>query len=135
MYSNWSQSKGVACATLKFEEFGVIPPSVPRQREDEWKGTFVPPLRTFFTVAENHDFQKSGGATIAAGGLDIYTQTNGIPGWAVSILQTGMTMGRVYRVKMSADGRSAVGANEELFERPTAIETSRSAATSGRFIW
>jgi PQQ-dependent dehydrogenase (s-GDH family) len=115
VYSNWSQSTGVACATLKFAEFGVIPPSVPRQREDEWKGTFVPPLRTFFTVAEDHDFQKSGGATIAAGGLDIYTQTNGIPGWAVSILQTGMTMGRVYRVKMSADGRSAAGANEELF--------------------
>ena len=115
VYSNWSQSKGVPCATLKFEEYGAIPASVPRQREDEWKGTFVPPLRTFFTVAENHDFQKSGGATIAAGGLDIYTQANGIPGWAVSILQTGMTMGRVYRVKMSADGRSPVGENEELF--------------------
>ena len=90
------------------------PPSVPRQREDEWKGTFVPPLRTFFTVPENYDFQKSGGATIAAGGLDVYTGS-AIPGWAMSILQTGMTMGRVYRVKMSADGRSAVGPNEELF--------------------
>jgi PQQ-dependent dehydrogenase (s-GDH family) len=115
IYSNWSQSQGVACATLKFQEF-VVPPSVPSQREDEWKGTFVAPLRTFFTAAENHDFQKSGGTTIAAGGLDIYTaQANGIPGWAVSILQTGMTMGRVYRVKMSEDGRAAVGPNEELF--------------------
>ena len=26
-----------------------------------------------------------------------------------------MTMGRVYRVKLSADGRTAVGENEELF--------------------
>jgi PQQ-dependent dehydrogenase (s-GDH family) len=116
VYSNWSQSKGVACSTLTFEEFGPIPPSVPRQREDEWTGTFVPPMRTFFTVAEDYDARKSGGATIAAGGLDVYApQSNGIPGWAVSILQTGMTMGRVYRVKLSEDGRSAEGPNEELF--------------------
>jgi PQQ-dependent dehydrogenase (s-GDH family) len=114
IYANWSQSKGVPCASLKFQEFSV-PPSVPRQREDEWKGTFVAPLRTFFTVAENYDFQKSGGATIAAGGLNVYSAQNGIPGWANSILQTGMTMGRVYRVKLSEDGRSAVGENQELF--------------------
>ena len=115
VYSNWSQSKDVECATLKFREF-VVPPSVPSEREDQWSGMFVAPLRTFFTAPENHDFQKSGGTTIAAGGLDVYTpQPNPIPGWPVSILQTGMTMGRVYRVKMSEDGRSAVGPNEELF--------------------
>jgi PQQ-dependent dehydrogenase (s-GDH family) len=116
VYYDWSHSKDVPCATLKFTEYGAIPPSVPRMREDEWTGTFVPPLRTFFTVPEGHDFQKSGGATIAAGGLDVYTAgPNAIPGWPVSILQTGMTMGRVYRVKMSEDGRSPAGANEELF--------------------
>ena len=115
LFANWSQSKGVPCASLKFAESGELPPSVPRQRETEWTGTFVPPLRTFFTVEENYDFQKSGGATIAAGGLDIYMAQNGIPGWATSVLQTGMTMGRVYRVKLSDDGRSAVGTSEELF--------------------
>ena len=117
IYANWSQSKGVSCAALTFQEaFSEVPASVPRQRESEWKGTFVPPMRAFFTVPENYDFQKSGGATIAAGGLSIYSaQSNGIPGWANSVLQTGMTMGRVYRVKLSEDGRSAVGENEELF--------------------
>jgi PQQ-dependent dehydrogenase (s-GDH family) len=117
VFANWSQSKGVPCASLKFEEDPAkAPPSVPRQRETEWTGTFIPPLRTFFTVPENYDFEKSGGATIAAGGLAIYTaQTNGIAGWANSVLQTGMTMGRVYRVKLSEDGRSAVGPSEELF--------------------
>lgn len=114
VFANWSQSKGIPCPSLKFDEF-TPPPSVPRQRETDWTGTFVPPLRTFFTVAENYDFQQSGGATIAAGGLDIYAAQNGIPGWANSVLQTGMTMGRVYRVKLSDDGRSAVGASEELF--------------------
>jgi hypothetical protein len=115
VYANWSQSKGVACASLKFDEFGEIPASVPRQRETDWNGTFVAPLRTFFTVPENYDFQKSGGATIAAGGLEVYSAANGISGWATSVLQTGMTMGRVYRVKLSEDGRSTVGASEELF--------------------
>ena len=116
VYANWSQSKGVPCASLKFEEdIAHIPSSVPRQRESDWKGTFTPPLRTFFTVGENYDFQKSGGATIAAGGLDIYTAPGVIPGWVTSILQPGMTMGRVYRVKLSEDGRTAVGENEELF--------------------
>jgi PQQ-dependent dehydrogenase (s-GDH family) len=114
VYANWSQSKGTACSALKFDEYQA-PPSVPRQRESEWKGTFVPPIRSFFTVPENYDFQKSGGATIAAGGLSIYSAANGIPGWANSVLQTGMTMGRVYRVKLSQDGRTAVGESEELF--------------------
>jgi PQQ-dependent dehydrogenase (s-GDH family) len=117
VFSNWSESKGIACASLKFQEFGELPPSVPRHRETDWSGTFIAPLRTFFTVAENYDFEKSGGATIAAGGLDIYSarQTPAIAGWANSVLQTGMTMGRVYRVKLSEDGRTAVGPDEELF--------------------
>ena len=116
IYSNWSQSKDVPCASLKFDELGEVPPSVPRQRESEWKGTFVAPLRTFFTVPADYDFRKSGGATIAAGGLEIYTaRANGMSGWANSVLQTGMTMGRVYRVKLSEDGRSVVGTDEELF--------------------
>jgi PQQ-dependent dehydrogenase (s-GDH family) len=115
VYANWSQSAGVPCAELKFNEY-VAPPSVPRQRETEWKGTFVPPIRTFFTVGEDYNPQVSGGATIAAGGMAAYTaRENGIPGWANSLLQTGMTMGRVYRLKLSDDGGSVVGANEELF--------------------
>jgi PQQ-dependent dehydrogenase (s-GDH family) len=117
VYSDWSHSKGVPCASLKFDETGTtVPPSVPRQRESEWTNTFVPPMRTFFTVPADYDIQKSGSSTIAAGGLAIYTaRANGIPGWANSVLQPGMTMGRVYRVKLSEDGRTVVGENEELF--------------------
>ena len=115
VYANWSQSKGVPCASLKFNEFEA-PATVPRQRETEWPGTFEPPLRTFFTVAESYDARTSGSATIAAGGLEIYAaRANGIAGWANSILQPGMTMGRVYRLKLSDDGRSVVGPSEELF--------------------
>jgi PQQ-dependent dehydrogenase (s-GDH family) len=115
LYANWSQSAGVPCASLKFDEY-VPSPSVPKQKETEWQGAFQPPLRSFFTVGENYNFQASGVATIAAGGIEVYSaRTNAIPGWATSVLLPGMTMGRVYRVKLSDDGRSAVGANEELF--------------------
>jgi len=114
VYTPWAQSKGTPCASLKFDEFNA-PPSVPRFRESEWKGTFTPPIRTFFTVPENYNLEKSGGGTIAAGGLEVYSARDGIAGWATSVLQPGMTMGRVYRVKLSEDGRTAVGENEELF--------------------
>ncbi len=115
VFANWSQSKGTSCASMKFVEAGDPPPSVPRMRETDWKGMFQPPLRTFFTVAENYDVAKSGSSTIAAGGLEVYSARDGMSGWATSILQPGMTMGRVYRVKVSDDGRTAVGSNEELF--------------------
>jgi PQQ-dependent dehydrogenase (s-GDH family) len=116
VYANWSQSKDVPCASLEFDEF-IAPPSVPRQRETEWPGKFIAPLRTFFTV-DKYDAETSGSATIAPGGMEIYTaRTNGIAGWANSLLQTGMTMGRVYRLKLSNDGRSIVGASQELFRR------------------
>ena len=115
VYANWSQSKSVPCSSLTFDEF-TPPTSVPQQRETEWKGSFEPPLRTFFTVGEDYKPKPDAGATIAAGGIEIYSaRTNGIPGWANSILLPGMTMGRVYRVKLSEDGRTVVGQNEELF--------------------
>jgi PQQ-dependent dehydrogenase (s-GDH family) len=114
VYTNWSQSTGVPCASLKFSEYDV-PAAVPRQKESDWKGVFQPPIRAFFTPDENYDPKTSGSSTIAPSTLAIYTAKNGIPGWANSLLLPGMTRGRVYRMKLSDDGRSVVGPNEELF--------------------
>jgi PQQ-dependent dehydrogenase (s-GDH family) len=114
VYANWSQST-VPCATLKFTEYGA-PASVPRQKESEWKGLFQPPIRTFFTPDASYDPQTGGSSTIAPSSLEIYSPAaNAIPGWANSLLLPGMTRGRVYRMKLSPDGRTVVGANEELF--------------------
>jgi hypothetical protein len=72
-------------------------------------------MRTFFTVPADYDIQKSGSSTIAAGGLAIYSaRANGIPAGRIPSA-AGHDDGRVYRVKLSEDGRSAVGENEELF--------------------
>ena len=113
-YANWSQS-GVPCASLTFSEFDP-PPSVPRQKESEWRIMFQPPMRTFFTPDANYNPQTAGtNSTIAPSTLEIYTARNGIPGWANSLLLPGMTRGRVYRMKLSENGRTVVGDNEELF--------------------
>jgi len=114
VYRNWSQSTGTPCASLKFSEYDV-PPSVPRQKESDWKGVFQPPIRTFFTPDESYNPQTGGNSTIAPSTLAIYTSKDGIRGWANSLLLPGMTRGRVYRMKLSDDGRSVVGPNEELF--------------------
>lgn len=116
VYANWSKSVDPPCASLKFSEYGV-PPSVPRQKESEWKGVFQPPIRTFFTPDAGFNPQTGGNSTIAPSSLELYSsaRANGIPGWANSLLLPGMTRGRVYRMKLSDDGRSVVGANEELF--------------------
>jgi PQQ-dependent dehydrogenase (s-GDH family) len=115
VYANWSKSAPTPCVQLKFDEFNV-PASVPRQKESDWKGEFNPPIRTFFTPAANYNpATATGNSTIAPSTLEIYTARNGIPGWANSLLLPGMTSGRVYRMKLSDDGKSVVGPNEEVF--------------------
>lgn len=112
VFADWSHAK--ACSTLKFTEYNA-PAEVPKYKESEWKGTFVPPIRTFFTPSPTYNPQTGGSSTIAPSSLEIYTNKNGIPGWADSLLLPGMTRGRVYRMKLSPDGQSVVGENQELF--------------------
>ena len=85
-YANWSRSAPEPCGSLRFNPT-VIPASVPQQKESSWShADFKGPLQTFFTVQE-------GDATIAPGGLDIYTAKDGIPGWADSLLVLSLKKG------------------------------------------
>ena len=115
-YFNWSASRPESCSTLAFST-SEIPVSVPQALESTWSHPdFHPPLQTLFTVPNDYDFRVQGGATIAPSSLGIYTKReDGIPGWADSLLVPGMIKGRMYRQKLSADGRSAVGDPVELF--------------------
>lgn len=115
VYGNWSAT-GAACRTLRFNP-NAIPSSVPQQKESEWNHPdFRPPLRTFFTVDNDYDFQARGGATVAPSGLDMYTAKNGVPGWANSLLMTGLKTGTLYRMKVADDGSSLVGETVNLFK-------------------
>jgi PQQ-dependent dehydrogenase (s-GDH family) len=112
-YANWAASAPAPCHTLKFDRTNA-PASVPQSKESDWNDpAFTPPLTTFFTVAADYDFTK-GAATIAPAGIDIYTAA-AIPGWANSVLITGMRGGSVYRVKLAPDGRSVAGEPLEYF--------------------
>ena len=117
IYANWSASSPEPCRTLKFNN-NVIPASVPRAAESTFNGAFVDPLVTFFTVPAGYERAKSGGATIAPSGLDLYTST-AIPGWAMSLLVTGLRTGAIYRVKLSRDGRHVEGEPFEYFKAAT----------------
>ncbi|MEO8681260.1 MAG: glucose/sorbosone family PQQ-dependent dehydrogenase [Vicinamibacterales bacterium] len=115
VWANWSASSPVPCPTLKFNT-RVIPASVPQVSETSWEHRdFAPPLATFFTVPANYDFATDGNATIAPAGIALYT-ASAIPGWANSILVTGMRTGAVYRLKLAADGKSVTGAPVEYFK-------------------
>jgi PQQ-dependent dehydrogenase (s-GDH family) len=113
-YGNWSAAAPAPCRTLKFDMF-AIPPGVPQTKESAWTApNFAPPLMTFFTVENDYDIRANGTATIAPAGIDAYTGS-AIPGWANSILITGMRGGAVYRVKLGSDGRTVEGSPLEYF--------------------
>jgi PQQ-dependent dehydrogenase (s-GDH family) len=117
VYANWSLSAPAPCSTLKFNDI-VAPPGVPQQKETAWNDPgFLPPLKTFFTVGPEYMFAQQGNATIAPSGIDVYTTTTGgIPGWARSVLVTGLIRGTVYRVKLNDAGDAAIGATVEYFK-------------------
>jgi PQQ-dependent dehydrogenase (s-GDH family) len=116
-YNNWSESKPEPCNTLKFTE-PRAPASVPQQKETAWNGpNFMPPIRTFFTIGDDHNFQTMGNATIAPSGMDVYSvPSGGIPGWSDSLLVTSLIRGAVYRVKLTPGGASTTGPSLEYFK-------------------
>ena len=116
VYANWSASSPTPCASLPRGGGDAIPPSVPQQPESAFNHPqFTPPLRTFFTVETGYDLSRIGSATIAPGGLDVYTG-DGIPGWKNSLLVLSLIRGAVYRLSLAPDGRSIQGPPSELFK-------------------
>ena len=114
--ADWSRSAPEPCASLTWDAI-VAPASVPQQKESAWSSPdFVPPLRTFFTVSPAYSFDAQGNAVIAPSGIAVYSSRTGIPGWADSVLVTGLTRGAVYRVKLDATGTAAVGPSLEYFK-------------------
>lgn len=120
VYGIWSKSAPEPCSSLlrvSSDNINLIPESVPIQKESAWNHPdFREPMKTFFTVANGYDWRASGNATIAPSGVGIYTaNVGGIPDWSNSLLVTSLSRGRVYRLKLSADGRSIVGEPQEYF--------------------
>ena len=122
-YANWSASKGVPCESLTYTAYPEVPPSVPVQKETEWRHPFVTPLKTFRTVPTGYDFKDPKCAerelyyqcwpTVAPSGLVVYSAENGIPGWTHSLLMPSLKHGTVYRMQLNAAGTAVVGEPDE----------------------
>jgi len=125
VYGNWSASSPVACDTLTFSDY-VLPPSVPQQPEHAFTHPdFRPPLLTFYTVHTGYNFRNAACSsspyicwpTIAPSSLDIYVAGSGaIPGWGTSLLVPSLKQGSVFRVGLSADGRSVTNQGVAMFK-------------------
>jgi PQQ-dependent dehydrogenase (s-GDH family) len=116
VYANWSASSPTPCASLPPGGPNTIPASVPQQPESAFNSPqFTPPLRTFFTVETGYDLNRIGNATIAPGGVDVYT-SDAIPGWKNSLFVLSLVRGAVYRLPLAADGRSVKEPVVELFK-------------------
>jgi PQQ-dependent dehydrogenase (s-GDH family) len=114
VFANWSAATE-PCAGLPRGE-NPIPASVPVRAESTFTHPLLtPPLQTFFTVDTAADIRGLGSATIAPGGLDMYTG-DGMPGWRNSLLALSLVRGTVYRLPLAPDGRSVTGTTLELFQ-------------------
>jgi PQQ-dependent dehydrogenase (s-GDH family) len=119
VYADWSKSFPQPCTSLKYDD--IVPaPGLSQQKESAWNDPdFMPPLQTFFTVGPEYNF-RARTATIAPSGIDVYAVTaGGIPGWANSVLVTGLSRGLIYRVKLGPGGDRAVGDSIEYFSMQT----------------
>jgi PQQ-dependent dehydrogenase (s-GDH family) len=115
LYGNWSAASPVSCNEVPYNP-NRIPSSVPTRTEMSWSHPqFREPLRTFFTVDTGFDLSSIGSATIAPGGVDVYTAGRGIPGWTNSLLVLSLIRGTVYRLPLAADGRTTGDMPVELF--------------------
>src|SRR5260370_18824591 len=93
--------------------------------ETAWKGEFIEPLRTFYTVEKGFNFKQPRCAeneywntcwpTRALSGLTVY-ESAGIPGWSRSLLAPSLKTGAVYRVLLSADGTAAPEPTYQYFK-------------------
>ena len=123
VYANWSAAPD--CEQLGYSDY-TLPSSVPQQKESDWSDeSFAPPLLTFYTVESNHDFrdEKCGSQqymcwpTIAPSSLEFYSAGGqALTGWTDSLLIPSLKKGTVFRVPLSADGRSVGGDVAPLFK-------------------
>ena len=142
VYGNWSASSPTPCAELEFSDY-ALPASVPQQRESEWSHPdFTLPLITFYTVDTGFNFMDPACAgieyicwpTIAPSSLRVYAPEAGaVPGWENSLLLTSLKEGSVFRVPLSADGRSVAGPGVPQFKTTNRYRALAIAPDARRF--
>jgi len=119
-YARWAESTA-GCDKIEFSDI-KIDDTVPREDETKWLGPFNPPLATLFTVPTGWNFEDPacGGMnficwpTVAASSIEVYN--GGIPGFDHALLVTALKRGALYRLPLSADGKTIAGPVEKYFQ-------------------
>lgn len=120
-YARWADAT-TPCADLEFSDL-AIDPSVPVENETAWTEPFEEPLATLFTVPNDWNFAdpKCKGIdficwpTVAASSIEVYPETDAIPGWGHSLLVTTLKRGSIYRIPLDASGTARSGPIERYF--------------------
>jgi PQQ-dependent dehydrogenase (s-GDH family) len=120
-YARWADAT-TPCADLKFSDL-AIDPSVPVENETDWTEPFEEPLATLFTVPNDWNFAdpKCKGIdficwpTVAASSIEVYPETDAIPGWGHSLLVTTLKRGSIYQVPLDETGTKRSGPIERYF--------------------
>jgi PQQ-dependent dehydrogenase (s-GDH family) len=116
-YARWSEAT-TPCATLTFSDYEV-PPSVPRERESEFRASMVEPIATLFTVPTGFNFHDPAckgvhficWPTVGLSGIAYYGGRGdaAIPGWERSLVLTTLKRGSLYVLPLDASRRKAGG--------------------------
>ena len=122
-YARWAEAT-TPCADLQFNDL-AIDPSVPRTDETAWTEPFNPPIATLFTVPTGWDFADPicgdmhfiCWPTVAASSIEAYRPAKAtIQGFDNALLVTALKRGSLYRVPLSADGKTVSGPIERYFQ-------------------
>ncbi|SMD32887.1 dehydrogenase, PQQ-dependent, s-GDH family [Reichenbachiella faecimaris] len=117
-YCNWSSADNCG----GFDDYSC-PISAEITEESEWShDDFMPPIKTFYTVEDDYDFIDQScdvkficWPTVAPSSIDIYENTEGVPGWGRSVLIVSLKLGRVFRQPIDEQG-NAVGEAMEYWD-------------------
>ncbi|MDR3204362.1 MAG: PQQ-dependent sugar dehydrogenase [Deltaproteobacteria bacterium] len=113
-FIDWSKVEGCD----KIAPSVYIPADKPIVKETSHdRKDFKEPIRTFYTMPSNYNFQDAkfgqlaylGWATIAPSSLDYYPPDGPIKAWQNSIIISSLKNGALYRVPLSADQKQAQG--------------------------
>ncbi len=140
-YANYSAATN--CHELPYDA-NTIPDGVPVQDEMEWfDPTFVPPVKTFYTVRNDHNFNDSRcGAdhaylcwpTIAPSSIVYYPADGAIREWRNSLLVTTLKTGSLFQVRLSGDAKEVQGDYSRYFRSPNRYRAVAFDPT-GRYIY
>ncbi len=124
VYARWADAKNPPCSKLKYDDIN-LPAAVPQDRESSYKGSFVNPLATMFTVPTGYNFQDKAckgvdficWPTVGISDVEYYESKGaGIPGWDKVLLVTTLKRGSLYVLPLSADGKRAAGRFSRYFQ-------------------